>query len=445
MDISGTMPNRRLFQLRVIGVGGAGCNAVSQLAAEPMEGVDFVLVNTDAAALGRASLERRFVIGERSMRGLGAGGDPERGRLAAEEDLPLLRQLCEGADVVFVIAGMGGGTGTGAAPVLARVAREAGALAIGIVVLPFDCEGRPRQHRAAEGLARLKEFADTVICLPNQEVLRLIDERTSLLDAFKLANEWAGQGVCGLWRLLSRPGLINVDFADVCAVMRGHHAESSLVSVEARGENRAAAVLEKLLAHPLVDGGNRLSEASQILVCIVGGTELALRDVNHILEHIRRHAEQALLVMGAAIEEGYHDRIGVTLVASGSREIAPVDRAQAQPSPASSCLPSGPTETPTQAGSSDQDEPLLRQESLEDQVRVPSRFVAPPPESSPEMIQAMANQSNNRGRRKTNVWKQGTLNLEIVSKGRFEKSEPTIIHGQDLDIPTFVRRGVVLN
>lgn len=442
MDISGTVPSRRVFQLRVIGVGGAGCNAVSQLATQPLEGVDFVLINTDAAALARTSLERRFVIGERSMRGLGAGGDPERGRLAAEEDLPLLRQLCEGADVVFVIAGMGGGTGTGAAPVLARVAREAGALAIGIVVLPFDCEGRPRQNRAAEGLARLKEFADTVICLPNQEVLRLIDERTSLLDAFRLANEWVGQGVSGLWRLLSRPGLINVDFADVCAVLRGHHAESSLVSVEARGENRSGAVLEKLLAHPLVDRGNRLAEASQILVCIVGGPELALRDVNHILEHIRRHAEQALLVMGAAIEEGYQDRIAVTLVASVAPEKPAAPRAPL-PAAAPQVVTPPPEAAPTTA--SDQEEPLLRQESLEDQVRMPSRFVAPPPESSPEMIQAMANQSTSRGRRKSNVWKQGTLNLEIVSKGRFEKSEPTIIHGQDLDIPTFVRRGVVLN
>ena len=140
MDISGTLPARRVFQLRVIGVGGAGCNAVIQLAAQPLEGVDFVLINTDAAALARTSLERRFIIGGRSMRGLGAGGDPERGRLAAEEDLPLLRQLCDGADVVFVIAGMGGGTGTGAAPVLARIARDSGALAIGIVVMPFDCE-----------------------------------------------------------------------------------------------------------------------------------------------------------------------------------------------------------------------------------------------------------------------------------------------------------------
>ena len=273
-------------------------------------------------------------------------------------------------------------------------------------------------------------------------MLRVIDERTSLLDAFKLANEWVGQGVSGLWRLLSRPGLINVDFADVCAVLRGHHAESSLVSIEARGENRAGDALEKLLAHPLVDGGSRLAEASQILVCIVGGPELALRDVNRILEQIRRHADQALLVMGAAIEEGFHERIGVTLVASFDSERPP---AKADPvsggTRAAAAQPTGDS----QRISPDQEDPLLRQESLEDQVRIPSRFVAPPPESSPEMIQSMASQSQNRSRRKSNIWKQGTLNLEIVSKGRFEKSEPTIIHGQDLDIPTFVRRGVVLN
>lgn len=444
MDILGVVPASRSFNLRVIGVGGAGCNAVGQLAKQPMAGVELILVNTDAAALARSSLDRRFVIGEGSMRGLGAGGDPERGRLAAEEDLALIRRICEGAEVVFVVAGMGGGTGTGAAPVIARVAKESGALVIGIVMMPFDCEGLPRRHRATEGLRELTAAADTVIRLQNQEVLKLIDEKTSLLDAFKLTNEWVAQGVGGVWRMLAKPGLINVDFADLCAVFRGRHAESSLVAVEARGENRAAVVLERLLAHPLVDQGTRLNDATQVLVCIAGGSELSLRDVNHILEQIRRHAEQALLVMGAAIEDDFQDRIAVTLVASAA---APTVAVSPEAAPTRSTAPSssGPETSVSSAGVGQPEDLLLRQENLEHQVRVPSRFVAPPPESSPEMIQAMANQTMTRGKRKSDVWKQGTLNLEIVSKGRFEKSEPTIHHGQDLDIPTFVRRGVVLN
>ncbi len=426
----------RSFSLRVLGVGGAGCNAVTQLAEQPLAGVEFALLNTDAAALQRVAQGQRVLIGERTMRGLGAGGDPERGRAAAEEDAGVIRQLCEGADVVFVVAGMGGGTGTGAAPIVARVAQEVGALVVGIVVRPFECEGLPRQRRAAQGLNMLKAEADAVICLPNQRVLHMIDEKTSLLDAFRLANDLVAQGVSGLWRMLAKPGLINVDFADLCAVMRGRHAESSLASVEARGENRTETVLQKLLAHPLIEGGAGLAEVGQMLVCIVGGPELSMRDVNHIVEQLRRHGEQAHLVMGAAIEEDFRDRIRVTLVAS----YATGRMSGEGTGPAFGILPAPEAQT-----SEPEDEPLLREETLGTQVRVPSRFVAPPPETTPEMVRMMAGQSTLRGRRKQDRYKQAMLNLEIVSKGRFEKSEPTIHRGQDLDIPTFVRRGVVLN
>ena len=435
MESNGMNRPHRAFVLRVLGVGGAGCNAVTQLAEQPLDGVEFSLLNTDAAALQRVAQGRRVLIGERTMRGLGAGGDPERGRAAAEEDAGVIRQICEGADVVFVVAGMGGGTGTGAAPVVARVAQEVGALVVGIVVLPFECEGLPRQRRAAQGLNTLKAVADAVICLPNQKVLQMIDEKTSMLEAFRLANDLVAQGVSGLWRMLARPGLINVDFADLCAVMRGRHAESSLASIEARGENRTEVALQKLLAHPLIEGGAGLADVGQMLVCIVGGPELSMRDVNHIVEQLRRHGEHAHLVMGAAIEEEFRDRIRVTLVASYS--------------PIKACPDNTPMFGLPQAqdtqGQKAEDEPLLRDANLETQVRVPSRFVAPPPETTPEMVRMMAGQSGVRGRRKQDSYKQGMLNLEIVSKGRFEKSEPTIHRGQDLDIPTFVRRGVVLN
>ncbi len=436
MESNGMNRPHRSFSLRVLGVGGAGCNAVTQLAEQPLAGVEFALLNTDAAALQRVAQGQRVLIGERTMRGLGAGGDPERGRAAAEEDAGVIRQICEGADVVFVVAGMGGGTGTGAAPIVARVAQEVGALVVGIVVLPFECEGLPRQRRAAQGLNMLKAVADAVICLPNQRVLHMIDEKTSLLDAFRLANDLVAQGVSGLWRMLAKPGLINVDFADLCAVMRGRHAESSLASVEARGENRTEIVLQKLLAHPLIEGGAGLAEVGQMLVCIVGGPELSMRDVNHIVEQLRRHGEQAHLVMGAAIEEDFRDRIRVTLVASYATSRMSGEGA----GPAFGILPAAESQT-----SKPVDEPLLREENLGTQVRVPSRFVAPPPETTPEMVRMMAGQSTLRGRRKQDRYKQAMLNLEIVSKGRFEKSEPTIHRGQDLDIPTFVRRGVVLN
>src|SRR5580765_6615585 len=225
--------------IRVLGVGGAGCNAVSHLASSSLPGPSFAVMNTDAAALDESPIEARLVLGARCTRGLGAGGDPERGQAAAEEALAEIRALCDGADLVFVAAGLGGGTGTGAGPVVARVARETGALVIGVVILPFDCEGIRRQRQALLGLHALKDVADGVICLPNQKVFKLIDEKTSLVQAFQITNELVAQGVRGLWRLLSRPGLINVDFADLCAVTRGKHAESSLVVAEANGENRS--------------------------------------------------------------------------------------------------------------------------------------------------------------------------------------------------------------
>lgn len=428
----------RTLSLRVLGVGGAGCNAVAQLATQSLSGVEFAILNTDAAALMRQTNCRRFVLGERSVRGLGAGGEPERGRAAAEEDAGMLRELCQGSDLVFVVAGMGGGTGTGAAPVLARVAHEAGALVIGVVVTPFDSEGRVRQRRAAYGLQQLQAVADAVICLPNQSILKQIDEKTSLLEAFRLANDLVAQGIQGLWRMLSRPGLINVDFADLCAVIKGKHCQSSLASAEARGENRAAVLLERLLAHPLIEGGARLSDATHMLVCLVGGPELSMRDVNHVMEQIRRHAEHASIVLGASIEEESRDRISITVVAS-SGEMDAVLRDPSSPEPGV-IIDYG-----SSAGSRASDEPLLREEDLEQTAKVSSRFVAPPPESTPEMVRHVANQMQSRGRRKNDTYKQGTLNLEIVSKGRFEKSNPTIYRGQDLDTPTFVRRGVVLN
>src|SRR5262245_2976591 len=252
---------KRSFSITVLGVGGAGCNAVNHLAQESFAGVSFVGMNTDAPALARSTLETKLVLGSKSMRGLGAGGDPERGRSAAQENISEIRALCEGADVVFVVAGLGGGTGTGAGPVVAQVAKETGALVLSIVMLPFDCEGSRRARQAQLGLQELKNAADGVICLPNQKVFKLIDEKTSLLEAFQITNELVAQGVRVIWRLLSRPGLINVDFADLCAVTQGRHAESTLATAEAKGENRAREVMEKLLAHPLVEAGQVLTEA----------------------------------------------------------------------------------------------------------------------------------------------------------------------------------------
>lgn len=428
---------KKSFSIKVLGVGGAGCNAVNHLSRENFLGVSFAVMNTDAPALAQSLVETKINLGAKSTRGLGAGGDPERGRAAAEEDAAKIRALCEGADVVFVVAGMGGGTGTGASPVVARIAKETGALVLSIVMLPFDCEGSRRTRQALLGLHDLKGAADGVICLPNQRVFKLIDENTSLLEAFQITNELVAQGVRGIWRLLSRPGLINVDFADLCSVTRGKHAESCLITAEAQGENRAHQVMEKVLAHPLVEGGQVLAESAGVLVCLASGRSLTMSEVNRIMEQINRHCEQAHIIMGAAIDEELGDRLLVTLVASRKNAEGGGRNAESQ-----SGLPRV-TDTAMAAYSAglEMETPMTGPVS-----KSPSRFVAPAPESSPEKTERLlAQQSGGRGRRSGSRPKQTQLQLEIVSRGRFEKSEPTIHGGQDLDVPTYIRRGVALN
>jgi len=428
---------KKSFTIKVLGVGGAGCNAVSHLARESFAGVSFAVMNTDAPALAQSPVPAKLNLGAKSTRGLGAGGDPERGRAAAEEDAAQIRALCEGADVVFVVAGLGGGTGTGAGPVVARVAKETGALVLSIVMLPFDCEGSRRARQAQLGLHELKGAADGVICLPNQRVFKLIDENTSLLEAFHITNELVAQGVRGIWRLLSRPGLINVDFADLCSVTRGRHAESCLVTAEAQGEGRSREVMEKILAHPLVEGGQLLSESAGVLVCIAGGRGLTMAEVNRIMEQINRQCEQANIIMGAAVDEELGDKLLVTLVAARRNAEGGTRSAESQ---------SGSTRATDTAAAAYSAGVELETPMTGLGSRPASRFVAPAPESTPEKTERLLTQQNGgRGRKGNSRMKQGQLPLEIISRGRFEKSEPTIYHGQDLDVPTYIRRGVALN
>ena len=421
------------FSIKVLGVGGAGCNAVSHLAQADFRGVGFVVMNTDAAALAKSPVESKLNLGIRSTRGLGAGGDPERGRAAAEEDSTAIRALCQGADVVFVVAGLGGGTGTGASPVVAQIAKECGALVLSIVILPFDFEGSRRQRQAQLGLNALKSAADGVICLPNQRVFKLIDEKTSVLEAFRITNDLIAQGVLGIWRLLSHPGLINVDYADLCSVTQGRHAESSLATAEARGEHRAREVVERLLGHPLMEGGQVLAEAGGVLVCIAGGPDLTMSEVNRVMEQINRQSEQAHIIMGAAIDPEMADRLSVTLLAANGGSIPEYAPRAVE------ALPQGP------APAMDFEKHLV---NLATTTRPSSRFIAPPPVLTPErMEQLLTQQTGNgsRSRKNASKMRQGQLPLEIISKGRFEKSEPTIHQGQDLDVPTYIRRGVALN
>lgn len=411
------------FSIKVLGVGGAGGNAVGHMARQVFPGVTFAALNTDAVALAHAAVATKLSLGTRSMRGLGSGGDPARGRAAAEEEAAAIRSLCEGANVVFVVAGLGGGTGTGAGPVVARLAKESGALVLGIVLLPFECEGANRARQAQRGLEEFKGAADGVICLPNQRMFKLVDEKTSVLEAFQITNDLIAQGVCGIWRLLSRPGLINVDFADLCSVTQGRHTESALATAEARGEHRAREVMERLMTHPLLEGGAALADAGGVLVCISGGRDLSLSEVNHLTEQVRRQCDGAHLILGAAIDESMGDGLSVTLLAAKS----------------STALPAQPVSEPVPAK-------VVPVPPAPMEATLPTTgLVAPDVRPESEAVPAPG-LGTSRGRAKgVNRLRQGQLALELVSKGRFEKSEPTIHQGQDLDLPTYIRRGVALN
>lgn len=428
-----TAPVKKSFTIKVIGVGGAGCNVVSHFAREPLQGVGLAVMNTDAAALALSPVSTQINLGAKTNRGLGAGGDPERGRAAAEEDAEHIRKFCAGADLIFVVAGLGGGTGTGAGPVVAKLARESGALVLAFVILPFDCEGSRRQRQASMGLTDLKSVADAVVTLPNEKVKKLADENTSFLEVFRLTNDLVVQGVRGIWRLLEKPGIINVDFADLCAVTQNKHAESLLAIAEARGENRAREVVNRLLAHPFSDGGAVLAEAGNVLISLASGPGLTMSEVEHVMEQIRRQCEQAHLIMGTSIDESMGDALVVTLVASrrhgGVGEGGPRN---SEASPASTSL-----------------ENDLMQQMIDTSVpsRASSRCLPPPPAATPEVTEQLVRQQGGHGSRRKNQSRprQGLLPLEIVSKGRFENSKPTIHAGQDLDLPTYLRRGVSLN
>ena len=416
---------RKAASIKVVGVGSAGINVMEEMIRGGMTGVTYAAVNTDTDSLAASSAPEKVHLDTKLLRGLGTGGDPERGTQLAEEQMSRLKTLCEGAGVVFILSGLGGGAGTGISPVLARAAKETGALALGFVTTPFECEGSRRQQLAELGLEELKASADGVICLPNQKVLKLIDETTSVLDAFKLANTLLADGARGIWRLLAHPGLIQIHFDEVCALVRDRHMESVFAVAEAMGPTRSREVLDKLLAHPMLEGGRILSDSDAVLVSLMGGPDLTMVEVNRVMEQLNQQCARAQLIMGAAIDEGFRERLAVTLIAARKTAEPPPDRASA----------SGSDGLVTQ---------LLTHSSS---ARPGSRFVPPAPTLPPNKIEQLrARQAAGaRGRKNASKLRQTQLPLEIVSKGRFDKSEPTIHKGEDLDVPTYIRRGVALN
>ena len=380
------------INLQVVGLGGAGGNVVDKLAAIGLGASGFMAVDTDAQALQRIVMAKKMAVGVKRTRGLGCGGDPDLGRQCIESAKRTLCKQLEGAGVVLLISGMGGGLGTGASPALAKIAAAESALVLVLALMPFECEGRRRMELAHVGLSQLREAADAVICLPNQHVLELHGEDKSAQETFEKANALVMEGVLGIGRLLRADGLLTAGLADLRAVLSDRHECSVLAAVEAEGRKRHRELLDQLCAHPFMENGKVLKEADALLVSLVGGLDMSMSDVNRVTQHISAHCPDAELVLSAAVEPDFKEKLGITVITAR-----------------------GKTEAETK--------------KLEDFAVTEAKPVV---NAEPKV----------RGRRRKA--KQQELQLRSVSKGRFEKSEPTLYGGEDLDVPTFIRRNLPL-
>ncbi|MGN4126309.1 cell division protein FtsZ [Lysinibacillus sphaericus] len=321
----------QLAVIKVIGVGGGGNNAVNRMIEHGVQGVDFIAVNTDAQALNLSKAEIKLQIGTKLTRGLGAGANPEVGKKAAEESREQLEEVLRGADMVFVTAGMGGGTGTGAAPVIAQIARDLGALTVGVVTRPFTFEGRKRQTQAIGGIGGMKEAVDTLIVIPNDKLLQIVDKSTPMLEAFREADNVLRQGVQGISDLIATPGLINLDFADVKTIMSNKGSALMGIGI-ATGENRAAEAAKKAISSPLLESS--IDGAKGVLMNITGGSNLSLFEVQEAADIVASASDEEVnMIFGSVINENLKDEIIVTVIATGfSEEALQQHRGVARPS-----------------------------------------------------------------------------------------------------------------
>ena len=380
----------------VVGVGGGAGNVLGHALADWPDPPTVAAVNTDARALGESAIGLKVMIGRTVAKGMGAGGDAELGRLAANEDLDALRALVADYDLLILLASLGGGTATGAAPVLARIAREEGLLTLAYVTLPFAFEGARRQEQAQEGLLALKPFADAVVCLPNQRLHAMLSPGTPLVEAFAFVDRMMSAGIRGLWTLLARDNMLNLDFSDLQSLVENSGNECGFGYGEGAGPDKAAQALQGLLEGPMLEKGRVIANSGAMILSVTGGPDLSLSELETIHRRFQEAARPgARISMGAAVLEGWSGRLALTVLAA-EHWMPP---------------PRGPAEPAKPAGRSFFDEGPAKEE---------------PPRRS----------------RKGSQQSELPLSSWMNDRGRFQDVEPTLYDGADLDIPTFVRRGV---
>ncbi|MBA2771587.1 MAG: cell division protein FtsZ [Sphingomonas sp.] len=445
-------------RISVIGVGGAGGNAVANMIRADVQGVDFIVANTDAQSLNTSSADRRIQLGPKITQGLGAGARPEIGRAAAEEAMEDIERSLEGAHMCFIAAGMGGGTGTGAAPVIAKAARDRGILTVGVVTKPFAFEGARRSRAADSGIEELQQHVDTLIVIPNQNLFRLANSDTTFKEAFEMADEVLQQGVRGITDLMVMPGLINLDFADVRSVM-GEMGKAMMGTGEAGGENRAIEAAEKAISNPLLDGVS-MKGAKGVIISITGGEDMKLMEVDEAASHIKELVDpDANIIWGSAFNNNMEGRIRVSVVATG---IEAETGAQAQPAkvftfptrPASAPVTAAPEVQPDTAA--DDEEPLDLTDEVEtgagdellldndDILTTPvgSAPIAPPADEPEASLGDDQPQANAEPKRESGTLFERMSNIARgAPKAQIEDSDPLPGFRQDpIDIPRFLNR-----
>ncbi len=410
----------RPVTLKLIGVGGGGTNAIDRLKLEQLDRLQLAVINTDLKALGTSPVPDKILIGTSLTRGLSAGGDPELGRKAAEADADKIAEIVKGTDLVFLVAGLGGGTGSGASPVVAEIAAEAGATVIAFVTLPFSFEGGRRRKQAEEALAELRRVCDAVIPLANDMLLQEGTESTSVLDAFARADEWIGRGVKSIWAMLARTGLINVDFTALRQVFQHRGGKTLFGLGVGTGENPAQAALDDLKQCPLLHTPEYARKADRLLVNITGGTDLSLAKVHELMSALTEEfGREAHVVMGAAIDESLQGRVEICLLGTtdlGSRNFA------RRPAPAPARKPAERTPAPTTTSS-----------ASDSNQNVKTTVSSPAARPSAADIHKTRPTQDEFGF-------QGGVPAE--NRGAFDKSDRNLFEGQDLDVPTYFRKGI---
>ena len=408
----------RNVAIKLVGVGGAGSNAVDRLKMENLERLQLAVINTDYQALSSSPVQDKVLIGMSVTRGLGAGGDPELGREAAEADPEKINVVVKDCDLVFLIAGMGGGTGSGAAPVIAEAAAAEGALVIAFVTMPFSFEGGRRLKQAEEGLAALRKVCDAVIPLPNDILLQEAAPNETVLDSFARADEWIGRGVKSIWAMLFRTGLINLDFATLRQAFQTRGGKTLFGLGEGAGENAANEALESLKLCPLLATPEFSRKADRLLVNIVGGTDLTLPKVNELMTAVtEQFGRESHIIMGAVIDESFQNRVEVCVLGTsdlGGRV-------------------SAPRRTPPRTTRSGADTSTRTGQPV-----APAETSATPTSVPDVAVKAAATGEDAQTPVAQNEFGFG----EIETRGQFDKTDRTMFEGQDLDVPTYLRKGI---